>query len=85
MAIYYKRDIEKRLQALEEHYEKLRTVLQGRKVPEAMAEQFGIDREAFVESRVSVDFPDVLIQLDHFKSELAGIKALKSAAEKPMK
>lgn len=85
MAIYYKHDIEKRLKALEEHYEKLRTVLQGRKPSEVYADQFGIDREAFLESRVLVDFSEVIIQLDHFKSELAGIKALKGSAEKPMK
>lgn len=85
MAIYYKRDIEKRLKALEEHYEKLRSTLQGREPSALYADQFGISRETLTESRVFVDFPEVLIQLDHFKSELAGIKALKGAAEKPMK
>lgn len=85
MAIYYKHDIEKRLKALEVHYEKLRTVLQGRPPSEAFADQFGMDRKVFVESRVFVDFPEVQIQLDHFKSELAGIKALKTSAEKPLK
>lgn len=85
MAIYSKNGIEKRLKALDEHYEKLRTVLRGRKPSEGFADQFGMNRETFVEMHVFVDFAEVLIQLDHFKSELAGIKALKGAAEKPMK
>jgi hypothetical protein len=85
MAIYYKRDIEKRLEALDEHYEKLRSVLQGREPMKGYASAFGIDEKAFNESRVSVDFPEVQLQLDHFKSELAAIKALKGTAEKPLK
>lgn len=83
MAIYFKHDIEKRLQALEEHYAALKNALKGRVPIDGYASSFGIEENAFRESRVSVDFDEVLIRLDHFKSELAGIKALKSRAEKP--
>jgi hypothetical protein len=82
MAIYYKRDIEKRLKALEEHYTVLCDVLKGRAPVEGMASEFGMSEDIFVDSRLWVNFDDVLIQLDHFKSELAAIKALKSRAEK---
>lgn len=83
MAIYFKRDIEKRLQAMEQHYTALHEVLKGRAPMKGMASDFGRNEEVFVESRLWVNFDDVLVQLDHFKSELTAIKALKSRAEKP--
>ena len=85
MAIYYKGEIEKRLKALDEHYQKLRTVLQGSEPMKGFGSAFGVEEKTFIESRVFVDFPEVQIRLDHFKSELAAIKALKGAAEKPLK
>lgn len=83
MAIYFKPDIDKRLKALDEHYIKLRATLQGRPPSKAQALDFGITTALFIESRVCIEFAEVQIQLDHFKSELAGIKALKDEAEKP--
>lgn len=83
MAIYFKPDIEKRLRAMEQHYTALRDALKGRTPMKGMASEFGKSEETFVDSRLWIDFDEVLVQLDHFKSELTAIKALKGRVEKP--
>lgn len=85
MAIYKKKDIEKRLEGLERYYLGLREALQGRAPNAGWAPIYRLSEEHLAESYTSVDFDEVLLRLDHFKAEVTAVKALKAHAVKPPK
>ena len=83
MTIFKKRDIEQRLQGLEDYYLKLREALQGKEPSNPFFSGYASTKEAFLSDYVNVNFDDVLLKVEHFKVEVAAIKALKNKAPKP--
>lgn len=85
MAIYKKADIEKRLAGLENYYLGLREALQGRAPASNWAMSYRVTEERLAELYAHVDFDEVLLRLEHFKAEVAAVKALKTKVVKPAK
>jgi hypothetical protein len=84
MAIYRKRDIADRLEGLERYYRELREALEGRAPSgSTTAMVYGVTEEELPRYYTNIDFDDVLLKLDHFKAEVAAIRALKSKVAKP--
>ena len=85
MAIYKKRDIDKRLDGLERYYLGLREALEGRATASYMAMALQVSEDELAEKYRTIDFDEVLLRLEHFKAEVTAVKALKSHAVKPPK
>lgn len=83
MAIYRKKDIDKRLDGLERYYLGLREAIEGRATSSFMASTLQVSEEELAEKYRTVDFDEVLLRLEHFKAEVTAVKALKSHAVKP--
>jgi hypothetical protein len=83
MAIYRKTEVENRLKGLEDYYLQLRAALEGRVPDNYFAAAYSCTKEEFTDRYVSINFDEVLLRVDHFKAEVAAIKALKARAQKP--
>jgi len=84
MAIYRKSVVNKRLNSLEAFYLELRKALEGKEPDTLGSKAYGYEKkEDFARDCTSINYNEVLVQLEHFKAEITGIKLMKNDAISP--